>query len=196
MTLKDSGACTPLPQASGAIELSPPDLTLGTCAAVGGSATTDEPLWERRVRLCGGGGPTAPCGGGGVCAAPPPAPWSQLCIWREGDQACPAGYDAEEPLFQGFTDTRGCSACACAAPTGATCAGSVTATNGPAGASCTAFGPTLSEGVCNQNAATTWGAVKWQITASEPGSCAANGGQPQGGVELLAPLTVCCLPTR
>lgn len=67
-----------------------------------------------------------------VCApTPPPTFFTQLCVTRripEGRPlpACPSEYpDAQAPLYEKFSDDRGCSECTCGNVTGGSCAGSV-----------------------------------------------------------------------
>jgi hypothetical protein len=95
------------------------------CAAGGGAAVISAPAFARLGIGCASqttvaGGCTAD-----VCQPRPIAPFATgLCIRQAGDQPCPGGtpYTDRHVFFAGVDDTRGCTACACGAPSGGSCA--------------------------------------------------------------------------
>lgn len=56
----------------------------------------------------------ASCGDGGLCVPELEQAEDQLCIWHEGDFACPETWTGDRHLFyREFIDERRCSACTC-----------------------------------------------------------------------------------
>lgn len=130
------------------------------------------------------------CANEGSCAPAPDAGLSpSLCIWSEGELPCPGGdFSNATIVYRGaLTDTRGCSACDCMAPSGASC-----------GASSSIFSTTS----CGMLAATTTGgcialASSSAQSATEtltlvPGSCEPIPSSPTGALVGADPITVCC----
>jgi hypothetical protein len=62
----------------------------------------------------------------------PGAPYD-VCVYRAGNVACPAGYGKKSLVYENFTDTRSCTACSCGSATSA-CGGSAQFASG-----CTGF---------------------------------------------------------
>lgn len=167
---------------------------IGPAPSVGGSCspkpTSNVPAWSWKsdVRACELAVPPTRggCAAEEVCAPLPSAAMGlRPCVFQSGDVACPAGpYSVKRVLYGGAVDSRACSTCGCAAPTGSctatigsNCPPTTTATLG----SCTALGDP--NRIVLTAAPTPTGAM-----------CAATGGQATGAVTPNSPTTVCCLP--
>ena len=99
-------------------------------------------------------------------------------------------------LYEGYADTRGCSGCACGEPEGEACSAKVSVFTAPACSdllglmSIDAVGPKcvdLPPGTAL--ASKSAGPVTYL-----PGTCKASGGAPNGAVDLLFPISFCCIP--
>jgi hypothetical protein len=152
--------------------------------------------WKTFARACRGN--SSPClDPSKVCVPAPPVPppgFSQ-CIFREGDHECPGEYPTKHVFYDEASDSRGCSACSCAAPEGGVCSATVTV-----------FPDALCEEVAVGGGNVTSlvpgciplvpGAVLGGKMATEPtyepGTCEPLGGAPIGSVELKGPSTFCC----
>jgi len=122
-----------------------------------------------------------------TCVGAPPASFEQgVCIYRQGDHACPGAYPNAFPVYTKFTDTRDCTSCACAKST-PTCSGTLGVYNG--GSNCINSATNVAKGVC-VNA--TPGSMRWTAGAFSAGTCAPSGGSVQGGVIPEDLITVCC----
>ena len=89
--------------------------------------TIPEVEWDAMVSSCAGAlQGEEECVGGGVCTPNAPAGMEeQLCIFSQGDHACPAGDFSEKvTVHSGTDDTRTCGVCWCGMGT-ATCSGTL-----------------------------------------------------------------------
>lgn len=165
----------------------PPTFAGGSCQPNQPGLSKPAPSWGTKGVLCQGATSQAGCAPGGVCTPRPVAPFgATLCVWAAGDQACPAGYPDKHSFWDGYTDTRDCSICACGQPN-ATCTATTTLYDKQ---SCQGkFGNVADDGQCHQvgNASR----MRTQVTVT--GTCAPSGGAPTGTViEGPARTTVCC----
>lgn len=74
-----------------------------------------------RHLACGGMLEPEGCPQGQLCAPPPDDPFhARVCVWQEGDVACPEGsaFADRTLLHRAIDDQRGCEPCTCAAPSG------------------------------------------------------------------------------
>jgi hypothetical protein len=74
--------------------------------------------WDASIRSCKlEAEPTVACGDGGVCLPIVPEGFEPaMCIYADGDQACPPGaYSNKLSFFSNYEDTRACSSCSCGA---------------------------------------------------------------------------------
>jgi len=107
-----------------------PTATPGSCAASGGTATAGPVSFAQLSRVCAATeGPGGGCGAGSVCVAKAPSGSHGACVFETtaSTAQCPAGYSNAHttmPSATSFTDTRGCTSCACSGVAGATCSGS------------------------------------------------------------------------
>ncbi|MBK6917357.1 MAG: hypothetical protein IPH07_08160 [Deltaproteobacteria bacterium] len=79
--------------------------------------------WDATVRSCKLQGPATSCEeGAGVCTPLPPSDFeANLCVYKQGDEACPPGeYSVKRSYYSNIEDSRDCSSCSCGAAV-ATC---------------------------------------------------------------------------
>ncbi len=143
------------------------------------------PTWRDTFQVCGGGAPAADCDGGRC--RPAAAPFD-LCVVREGDEACPVGFGQRRVLHTAFVDERDCTECECS-PAGAICEVDVEI------CSLGFFQETVrSDGPCVQlNSSDGDGVSRLGGGVLEAGRCEGSGGQLEGQALPTGPVTVCCL---
>ncbi len=161
---------------------------VASCPPSGGDATLPTATWTGTALACGPATPAA-CGGGSVCLPPAPAPFGgKACIYEAGDLLCPALYPNKHRLT-GASDTRGCSACACASSSPAACTATTTFYGDT---TCTQTLATKSDnGICGGMFGFVQ-AVIVDLQASGTASCAPAGGQPTGLVTDDGQVTTFC----
>jgi hypothetical protein len=175
------------------VTVAAPEAVPNPCAPhAAGSLSAPPPTWSTRARECK---PSKP----GACPEAPPAcdppPGFSLCIYRDGDLACPDPHFTRHLFFQGADDERFCSQCQCGQPQGNGCVVFAAAyKDGACGAVAGAINVASgSQGGCfDVPAGFPLGAKTAQIVATQPGSCAQSGGKPGGRVSPADPVTVCC----
>ncbi|MEZ4226920.1 MAG: hypothetical protein R3B13_38620 [Polyangiaceae bacterium] len=177
----------------------------GACTAgETGSKTIPTPTWDKSVRACGDAPATGKGCGSGSCVPKPAAPFgSSVCIYQDGDHACPAPFSAKTLGHQSFTEGRDCSACTCGTPgTGCTgtltlytddnCSQNVTAVAAPNTCVPLPVDPdpltTFPPGSGGMPPADT---RSGHLQAS--GNCPPTGGQVTGTATATGPVTFCCL---
>lgn len=175
-----------------------PTVTGGTCPTGGGVPSVPALKWAIRGKACGDSSVGAGCGAGKACLPKPPQPFlGGLCIYKSGENACPAGdFSVQHVFYEGADDTRGCGACSCGAPAGSTCAASIDVYNDLTIDTCVTKVATIPAGGCVDllNNPTVSGA---KATITQPptgGSCVPSGGQSMGQVTPTTPTTFCCTP--
>jgi hypothetical protein len=185
------GQCGPVSPPAGvaSYKAAAPTGVAGACVPAGGTPTLPSPNWGGASLACGGGGLGGGCGNKAACAAVSTPPFgAKLCVYRTGDNACPAGFEDKHSFVNTVVDTRGCSPCSCGGGA-ATC--SATTTVFSDGACATAIADVPNDGSCVDAAAGS--SIQIQITKS--GSCPASGGSPTGALQEAPPkTTVCCVP--
>jgi hypothetical protein len=173
------------------VTIAPLTLTQGGCLPIE-PPQVPPPTWKTFARACSKASFPTGCGTeGGACAAAPPSPELKTCIHHKGEPAeypCPSTYPIQSVFYAGPAPI--CSPCACGAPEGSTCTGSIglfsdAACGAPLGApaSLNAKDPTCVD--------VPPGSALGSKTASEPSyyasSCEPSGGAPLGTV-------FCCRP--
>lgn len=193
-----SGSCVPAnePASTEAVRVSASVVSAtGECAPID-NHRLDPPSWDTEMRVCGGATLADGCDGDQLCAPLPPAGLgTTLCIWRDVQAACPAGYTALNPYHTDLQEGRSCSDCRCGDPTGVTCRASATLYSGNCpdpGDIVTIPPPVVQNGQCLRRD-TGIGNISARSLGPEGGQCSSSGGQPQGTVEPIDPLTVCCI---
>ncbi|WP_437971843.1 hypothetical protein WMF04_22230 [Sorangium sp. So ce260] len=180
----------------------PSVLVSATC-----TARVDEPPpparldpWQTRALACLPGAYTECPDDRSTCMPSPgepgvPPPGGFLtCIFHEGDVTCESPYLDRHVFYEGVEDSRGCSACGCGEPEGA---------------SCTIMASVYSDGACAETlvsavvSSTTpfcgvpppgvaLGSKSAEVVAVDPGSCTPSGGEPTGELMPVEPSTFCC----
>jgi len=194
------GTCQALPGASGwgaggGYTMTAPAVTAGQCLP--SAATEIEPAsFLARHLACGI--PTEDeealeCPAGQSCAAWPAAPLHpRVCVWQEGDVACPARSPYVQPqrLFRGLDDGRGCAPCSCAPPRG-TCAGASLglSVSSPCSAPVAAGAP----GSCVPGPAQSVRSLVYG-EGDPPAECEPAVVIPTGEAAGTEPITFCCTP--
>jgi hypothetical protein len=164
-------------------------------------------LWQTAARACSLDVP-GDCSTAGAVCAPAGAPGFALCIRASGDVPCPvapvAAEDGERSFsqrhtfFDGAEDSRACSDCACGAPVGGVCTGTVALYED---ATCAVPLDTVAVAstgpVCLdvQPPGTPLGSAQVSALAYQPGTCSASGGDPVGVLTPTGPTTFCCQGT-
>jgi hypothetical protein len=170
--------------------------SIGASTPIGGgcapraSQVLSPPTWGSSGRLCAGSSAsvsTAPCAAGEIAVPQTGAPFEpgNHCVARPGDWTCPAGYPAARTYYRSAVDGRGCTACSCGAPAGASCgATTFTDDNCSLGAK-----SQTSAGTCERQGSVR--SASFSDTATG-GKCAPQGGAPTGTVAPAGPMTICC----
>ena len=187
--------------AGSACSVSAPAASPGSCNASGGGATLDPVTFGLTSRVCAAtAGPGGGCGAGSVCVARAADGFHGACVLAATDSTalCPAGYlNAHVTMPDGgsFTDTRGCTACSCASPTGAACGGSAmlypsSSCEGDGGGAGLTF---PADGNCYPAAAAgVIGSALLSGSVLSQGACAPDGGQVTGAVRAKNQTIYCC----
>ncbi len=177
-------------------------VTEGECtpAMSGSSGPPGKPTWSTFARICEGT-PHSGSGGGETSAqtcVPAVAPGFVQCAYQDGDVPCglTPPYTKRHVLYEGYTDTRGCSPCACGEAVGGACSAKVSVFITPVCADLLGLFPIDALGPkCFDLPPGTALASKSASPATYvPGACLSSGGTPTGTVERLGPTTFCCAP--
>jgi hypothetical protein len=160
----------------------------GACAP---EATLDvpPPIFGRTGTTCGGAEMLEGCEDSEVCA--PRAEDESLCIWREGDEDCPEGFEGRRELYhQSLDDQRGCNECTCGEPVGLCDNASITmfvnVCNPPVS------GNIVASGECYPGS-TLQGTQSVIFDVGDPNAfCVAGAAVPTGEATPIEPITVCC----
>jgi hypothetical protein len=117
---------------------------------------------------------------------------AKICIFSNGDAACPQGsYVARELGYSGLQDARGCTACSCSPPSGASCLAAIVAF---ADAGCTQpLGSATAGGCISYPTALPTSYAQLSLAGATGGFCTPAGGTPTGETLPIAPTTFCCL---
>ena len=111
------------------VTIGPLTLEQSECVPIQPPNVQSPPTWKKFARACTKTVSQSTCAAGdGVCAPPAPGPQFKQCISHVGDMdlsQCPLGYPERSVFYDYFIDSRSCPACACDAPSGSTCTGSV-----------------------------------------------------------------------
>ncbi len=149
--------------------------------------------FNRSYALCLAGSAEA-CSDGGLCVPELEQTGDALCIWREGDFACPEEWNADRHIFyHDYIDERGCNECKCdefyGVCTGYTIHlfGTDSCNEAPVGGVTTGACGTL--GFQGATAARRTGVGVPQVDCSGD----AHGGEAIGSAGAVSPVTVCCL---
>jgi hypothetical protein len=157
-----------------------------------GNTNASPPPWDTFVRVCLDTPYPLRCTtNSGVCVTVPPGPEFKQCIIQRGYPPvlpCPPNYPDKRIFYDGAAPY--CAPCACRAPTGNTCAGSIALfEDGVCGSalgaavSLDASGPTC----IDVPPGSALGSKIASDPIFKPGSCTPTGGAPEG-------MMICCQP--
>ena len=168
-----------------ALWLGPPT-SAGTCAPKS-NHVLPTPTFSDQTRLCTGATAVAgSCGTGQTCMPQPFKPFD-VCVYHSGNLACPSAYPQKTVVFDGYQDTRSCSACSCGNAT-SSCKGMVQ------------FASTCSSGGIAYGAVSGCGTPSPDIAATQygtyvpnpSGTCPASSSTLTGTAVPTGETTVCC----
>ncbi|MEO7327157.1 MAG: hypothetical protein ABI193_01175 [Minicystis sp.] len=185
---------------SKSLTIAPPAVTKGVCTpvSVGSAGPPAAPTWGTFARTC----TETPHVQAEACVdpqqrcAPAPAPGFLLCAYQTGDVPCGSHYSERHVLYESYSDTRGCSPCACDDATGSSCTAQVSVFTGLLCSDLLGLFPIDTTGPkCFDLPPGTALASKSASPATySPGVCQPDGGYPTGIAEPLFPTTFCCVP--
>ena len=124
----------------------------------------------------------------------------KVCVYAYsgGDVPCPdvGPYQEKHVSYQMFEDTRGCSNCTCANPSGSSCASDVSLyTDGACSTVAASIAVDSSAPTCaNVPSGSALGSKSASPPGYSPGTCAPGGGAPMGAATPVMAATYCCLP--
>ena len=177
------GGCVPYTRPSTGLYLGWPNVVgasgAASCTASAQPSFTPPPA----VRVCGGATTSADgCNAGELCV-PAVSGSARQCLVHDGDVACPAGFANRTLLGDGATDTRACTACACA--TDASC--SAGKLEWSPSVDCSTINIDIGYGECTASA--TIKALRYQPSN---GCKVATPSTVTGGVTFASTKTLCC----
>ena len=189
------------------ITIAPLTMTQGGCVPIEPVNVQATPVWKTFARACIHSKIISECGPNAeVCAPPAPGPEFKTCVLYRGKPSkvtCPSAYPGRSVFYEGLIDdTRACKSCACGAPEGSTCTGSIglfsdAACGSPLGLPTfpvDATGPACFD---IKPAGPALGSKAASEPLFTPGTCKASGGKPQndasGDPEIAT--VFCCLET-
>lgn len=174
---------------TGAYRAFAPSASASPCTASGGTANVPPPAANVAARICAADLSAAGCEAQEqrCVLSTVGAPFeSTVCVWSDGDQACPAGFGVKHLFGASLDDTRGCTPCTC----------------GSAQATCSATTHLYEDNNCgngftfvpNDDTCVNAPSLPSIMTMVDAmGTCPPDGGQPTGNVALGGALTtVCC----
>ncbi|MEZ4221562.1 MAG: hypothetical protein R3B13_11595 [Polyangiaceae bacterium] len=145
------------------------------------------PAWKQPALLCTRQFAGSACADG-ICAPPIPAE-AQVCVYKVGDEACPAGpYSVRTLYYTHVTDERACSACTCG-NAAETCTGGV---EYYISTLCTGT-PDASASISSCKAPPPAGThALYKATLPDNLTCSPSASTASGDAKADGPLTVCC----
>ncbi|MRG94001.1 hypothetical protein [Polyangium spumosum] len=160
--------------------------------------------WQTASLACRGEGDTSLCDNAGKMCLPKALFPHRICIWREGlHKDCPEHYRGEQARWmypEEVKEGRGCTECACGAPSGGSCVSTLRLFQDGA---CSAqfMEKTTGSIVEDCDPVVPFGRALGSKETSPPmymaGTCEASGGEPFGEakVDLENAITFCCRPS-
>jgi hypothetical protein len=165
--------------------LDPVLVTGGTCEPML-EQQVDPPSFANALTACGGAELLSGCDADRICA---PRLGDELCIWHDGDERCPDGYDDRHVYYGGIDDQRACDECECGEPSGLC--------NDAYGVLYEAIcnvpvsGVILADGECHPTGSA--GTRSAALVLGEPTAfCEPSTSTPQGEAVGAMPTTLCC----
>ena len=167
---------------------------LGSCEPTA-SSEIEETTWAQTSVVCAGA--LESCAAG-ICEPLTSRGEGQLCLWAEGETACPAGSEFSERSihYSGFEENRSCSECGCEL-TGK-CSGEVHLNaqfgcSGTTGLEVYEMSVPGNDNDCSLLTDSPIEGARAQSVSAVP-SCLPSGGEPVGEASPTSPFTFCCIP--
>lgn len=123
LTVDSNGCSTAVGTADNVIVLTP-TFAQGTCSYKAPNVTKPAPVYGKETISCGLPQTAATCENRADCVATPipEAPFTRLCIHKDGDELCPsADYANRFVTYKKIDDQRACNADCAGTPTGGVC---------------------------------------------------------------------------
>ncbi len=161
----------------------------GSCALPVVSNTL-QAAFASRERYCSAEPLTASCEGDALCLPKvEEADYGPMCIYRSGDQVCPAQYPEKEVRYDAVSDDRSCTACSCDGPAiDSICGGTVSY---GVDVGCSSSLQNVPD--CNiANPAVAIGGLRAMYRTDVDETCTLSGGEQEGLVLLTGETTFCC----
>lgn len=143
--------------------------------------------WDAAIRSCKVDDAGLACGDGGTCTPVAPEGFeAAMCVYKDGDNECPAGAYSNKLLFySNFEDTRECSNCSCGAVQ-ATCSAPMLVFEEPDCAG-EPVGEVAPGGACVQISGASI------AMDTDTGGCSVSDPSvPMGAAAPIGPFTFCC----
>jgi hypothetical protein len=167
----------------------PVQATGGSCEAIT-HESIDTARFETRVTACGGAALVDGCAEDQICTPRADEPYGDhLCVWKAGEDTCPAEYPESHALYTDVVDERACDECTCASPTGLCDSAVLTLLSQPCNAPIS--GIVTANGHCtgtNSNQTRSVAVNPGQPTAF----CLPSEGTATGAASPDGSITVCC----
>ena len=185
-TVKAAGSsgpgCTALPSLGGpGLSAAPAMPTAGTCLPSGGELEAEGPSWTALARVCDGPQAGDACEGGACYPAPEGS--SRICVYRDGQHACPGAYPNQHAFHHGALDDRTCTACECGPEDGGECTGTLYGYSATipcdSGSPGTGAIVVLQDGSCSFVPGSPWKETRWDAGPRTPGACDALAASPR-----------------
>jgi hypothetical protein len=195
----DSTMCTAaVGTSTDAFVLAPTVASVGTCSYATPTPVKPAPTFGTETVSCGLPQAAASCENRADCVATPvpDAPFTRLCIHKDGDVLCPsADYSVRLLTYKSIDDQRGCASTCAGTPTGAGTCGTGWGFDTAGSKTCTTDAPPT-----GNTAAVTCGAVPSAKSVINPKGLAPTGitctpsagSSPNGAATSIDPVTFCC----
>lgn len=178
------------------------------CTPTGGFVTKAAARWQTQERWCRARvADSLRCSDSSRVCVPKVEPGFEagVCVYQDGDHACPAGeYAKKVLLYRGENDGRGCSVCRCGAVQGdLACGGFLLSYSNDRCSNATTERvessrvDTTQSSVCRSlsnfaDAAPRSTLLEPELFGVDAASCPASGGEAVGQVQGHEPVTLCC----
>jgi hypothetical protein len=171
---------------------------VGGCEVIGGGdlVDLDDPKPASSLAVCAGDlGDFGPCSDSeGVCVALPEEPlFAKVCVWKDGDVACPAAFPSKNVVYEGWNDTRNCGGCDCGINPLASGCWPILGLYGNSFCGDGGNGPSeVAPGECGAISSQVLSFSYELLTFDALAECFGANAPPVGGVFPVNPKTVCC----
>jgi hypothetical protein len=184
-------ACNPLPTvfAAGSHWVLDPVLVEGGACEAQASSIVEPAMFTTTASTCAGAALLEfGCSDEEVCA--PRAGDEALCIWQDGDEGCPSGFEEASSFHRTIEDTRMCTGCSCGDPVGL-CDDAFAylfqnVCNPPVAAAI------IADGECHASSQFNTASGAAFLSGTPSAFCAATDASASGEAVGGTPVTVCC----